>query len=253
MRTRFSTTIRAIQRGLALVSLSALLASSASAAYLSGTLVDHSSYTSGLYHVYLVRLSLDFPIAGSTIALSPGYWEIRNVPPGHYFVVAWRDVNRNFVPSRGEPIGYYGVPFPSRVTVGTGNITGLQVVLDANNLGAEVRGNVTYNGNKTGRIWVVPHITPDLELTTVRGTPWTMTSLGDYQSYILDHGRYYLTAFMDVNGNLLCDQNEPFGISKAVDIVVTPGVSYVVDIHMDDRITAVETSTWSKVKGLYND
>jgi hypothetical protein len=100
---------------------------------------------------------------------------------------------------------------------------------------------------------VVPHITPDLELTTARGTPWTMTELGEYQSFILDHGRYYITAFMDLNGNLRCDTGEPFGISNPVDIVVTPGVTYRVNVCLDDRATGVEEKTWAKVKDLYRD
>jgi hypothetical protein len=243
---------RWIAQGLALVSLLALLGASASAATLSGNIVDHSNYSAGVYHVYAVRLNLDNPVVASAVVPAQGRWSL-TVPNGHFFLLAWRDVNRNFVPSRGEPMGFYGVPFPSRVTVQGRNLGGLDIVLDATNLGAEVVGNVTYNGTQRGRIWVVPHVTPDLNLTSARGTPWTLTAPGEYQSFILDHGTYYVTAFMDVNGNLLCDTGEPFGISAPVDIVVTPGVTYRVNVHLNNHATAVDEKTWSKVKGLYRD
>jgi len=240
--------------GVAAALMLALLAASGQAATLRGTLVDNSGYSQGRYYVYLVRMHLDTPVVGWTSTTTAGAWEIRNVPAGHYFVLAWRDVNGNFVPSRGEPVGYYGVPFPSRVTVQSSNISGLQVVLGANNLGAELRGRVNYAGEHTGRIWVIAHATPTLELTSVRGTPWTMNAPGDYQTFVLDHGTYYITAFMDVNGNLLIDDDEPIGKVGPVDIVVTPGVTYTFDILLQDqtvRSTPVTPQTWSGVKSLY--
>ena len=190
---------------IALASLLAVVAADASAATLSGNLIDYSNYSHGVYYVYALRMNLTNPLVGSTVVLNAGPWKITGVPNGHYFILAWRDVNNNFIPSRGEPVGYYGFPFPSRVTVQGQNVTGLDVVLDANNLGAEIRGRVTYNGTQNGRIWVVAHQTPVLELTSVRGTPWTMVTPGDYQTFVLDHGQYYVTGFMDVNGNMNYD------------------------------------------------
>lgn len=245
---------KTIQRIVPLVAaaLLVLAGTSAFAATLSGTIVDYSTYTRGSYFVYLVRLNLDRPVVGWTMRSSAGPWQIGGVPNGHYFVLAWRDVNANFIPSRGEPVGFYGVPFPSRVTVQGSNIGGLDVVLGPTNISAEVTGRVTYNGTQRGRIWVVPHTTPDLDITTARGTPYTLTSLGEYQSYILDHGSYYVTAFMDVNGNLLADDGEPWGMTGPVNITVTPGVTYKnIDVHLEDRAMAIEPATWSAVKDLY--
>lgn len=251
MQIRSVHSKRWIAKALIAASLLVLLAGGAMGATLSGNLIDHSNYSQGVYHVYAVRLNLDSPIVGSTSVIAPGPWQITGVPSGHYFLLAWRDVNRNFVPSRGEPMGFFGVPFPSRVTVQSSNIGNLDVVLDATNLGAEVVGNVCYPGTKRGRIWVVPHISPDLELTTVRGTPWTMTSPGEYQTFIMDHGRYFITAFIDLNGNLVHDEGEPHGVSGPIDIVVTPGVTYRYNLCMTDGSTAVEGSTWSRVKDMY--
>lgn len=252
MRNCFLKTIQWITPLIAVALLLALPGASARAATLSGTIIDYSDYTHGNYFVYLVRLNLDRPVVAWTMRASAGPWQISGVPNGHFFVLSWRDVNSNFIPSRGEPMGFYGVPFPSRVTVQGGNISGLDVVLGPTNLGAEVTGRITYDGTLTGRIWVVPHTTPDLDITTARGTPYTLTSLGEYTSYILDHGSYYVTAFMDVNGNLLCDDGEPFGITGPVSITVTPGVTYKnIDVHLEDRVMAIEPATWSTVKDLY--
>jgi uncharacterized protein (DUF2141 family) len=254
MNTRSKHRTRWVVQGVAAALMLAFSAASGQAATLRGTLVDYSGYSQGRYYVYLVRMNLDTPVIGWTSTTTAGAWEIRNVPSGHYFVLAWRDVNGNFVPSRGEPLGYYGVPFPSRVTVQGSNISGLQVVLGANNLGAELRGRVNYAGALTGRIWVIAHATPTLELTSVRGTPWTMNAPGDYQTFVLDHGTYFITAFMDVNGNLLIDDDEPIGKVGPVDIVVTPGVTYTFNILLQDqtvRSTPVTPQTWSGVKSLY--
>jgi hypothetical protein len=252
MSTRSVHRNRWIAPGLAAVSLLALVAASAPAATLRGTITDHSNYTTGVYHVYAVQLSLNSPIAGSTIVPAPGPWTITGVPDGHFFILAWRDVNQNFVPSRGEPMGFYGVPFPSRVTVSGSNISNLTVVMDATNLGAELIGNICYSGSQRGRIWVIPHISPDFQLTSTRGTPFTMVEPGEYQNFVLDHGTYYISAFMDLNGNLLRDTGEPFGISDAVNVIVTPGVTYRnIDVCLDNQATGVEAKTWTMVKDLY--
>jgi hypothetical protein len=57
---------------------------------------------------------------------------------------------------------------------------------------------------------------------------------------------------MDVNGNLLCDDGEPFGISDPASVTVTPGVTYPnIDVHLEDRVMGIEPATWSAVKDLY--
>lgn len=256
MHVRSQKAIRLrIAGSIALVLLLAVAATGASAATLSGNLIDYSNYTHGVYHVYVLRLNLTSPLVGSTTVANAGPWQISGIPNGNFFILAWRDVNNNFIPSRGEPVGYYGYPFPSRVTVQGQNVSGLNLVLDATNLGAEIRGRVRYTGSQSGRIWVVAHAGPVLELTSVRGTPWTMVTPGEYQTFVPDHGQYYVTAFMDVNGNLLADDGEPQGVIGPLDIIVTPGVTYTFDILLDEnaRPTPVAPTTWSKVKSLYHD
>jgi hypothetical protein len=254
MRHRSPKAIRAwIASGIALVSLSILSVADAPAATLSGRVFDLSNYTRGVYHVYVLRLNLTNPLVGSTTIAAPGLWKITNVPNGNFFIVAWRDVNGNFIPSRGEPIGFNGFPFPSRVTVQGQDISGCDVTLQANNLGAEIRGRVLYNGAHSGRIWVAAHTGSELEFTTVRGTPWTMVTPGDYQTFVLDHGSYFVTAFMDLNGNLIRDVGEPFGTEGPLNVIVTPGVTYTRNITLDEdsRSTPVAPTTWSKLKSLY--
>lgn len=255
MHLRSHQAIRAwIASSIALVSMLALTVREAPAATLSGTIVDYSNSTHGAYHVYVLRLNLTNPLVGSTTVANAGPWSVSGVPNGHYFIVAWRDVNGNYIPSRGEPVGYYGLPFPSRVTVQNGqSVSGLSIVMDSNNLGAEIRGQVSYNGNWNGRVWVAAHDGPTLDFTSVRGTPYTLVAPGEYQTFVLDHGQYYVTAFMDQNGNLLRDADEPYGVVGPLDIVVTPGVTYTVDIQMEDsgRTSPVTAATWSMVKELY--
>lgn len=226
-------------------------AGAASAAKLSGTIRDSGSGT-GKYYVYVVRLSIDNPVVGNDILTTPGPWEIYNVPDGSYFILAWRDLNGNFIPSRGEPVGFHGDPFPQRVTVSGSNIGGLDIQLQPINLGAEIVGRVNYGGAKTGRIWIVPHVTPELSLLNVRGTPWTTTVPEDYQVFVFFDGTYYVSAFMDVNGNMIHDPGEPIGRSDAVNVAVTPGVTYSnVDINMTVNSTGVASGTWSEIKQLW--
>jgi hypothetical protein len=222
------------------------------AAKLSGNIV-HAGGGNGMYHVYVVRLSLDSPVVGTDILVTPGRWEVANVPNGTYFVVAYRDINGNFIPSRGEPIGYFGASLPERITVSGNDVGNLNVELITPNIAAELRGRVSYAGPQTGRIWIVPHLTPELSLLNTRGTPWTMTTPGEFQVFVFLDDIYYVTAYMDVNGNLIYDQGEPIGTSDRVNVRVTPGVTYFnVDIALGVGATAVESRTWGEIKSLYD-
>jgi hypothetical protein len=238
---------------LACVCLVLALCGSAGAATLGGRLIN-SGGGSGDYYVYVVRLDIDSPVAGTDILHTPGRWEVRGLPNGEYFIGAWQDLNRNFIPSRGEPMGFYGDPFPQRVVISANQgRSDLDIELQPLNVGAELRGRVRYAGNQHGRIWVVPHLTQELSLGTARGTPWTMTSPSEYQVYVLTPNTYYITAYMDVNGNLIHDAGEPIGTSVGVDVTITPGVTYWnLDITLQAKSTAVESATWSQVKGMYD-
>jgi hypothetical protein len=255
MNTRFVRGIHKIHLAIAAASMLALFAGSAAAAQLSGNIV-HNGTGSGLYYVYVVRLGFSDFVAGTDILTSPGRWEVNGVPNGSYFVFAWRDVNHNFIPSRGEPVGFHGSILPQGVVVSNNqNQSGLDVHLTPVNVGAELKGRVIYSGPLSGRIWVVPHLGPELNALNVRGAPVTMLSPGNYEAIVLQSGEYYVTAWLDVNGNLLNDEGEPSGVSRPVTVEVTPGVTYAgvdVDIQLSTRTTAVESRTWTEIKSLYD-
>lgn len=253
MTTCLQHQMRTLRRALASVPLVAgLLAGNAMSATLGGQII-HNGPGSGTYYVYVVRLSLDSPVVGHDILNAPGHWSVPNITGGSYFVLAWRDDNGNFIPSRGEPIGFFGDPFPERVTISGQDRSDLDITLQTFNTGAELRGKVTYSGSKHGRIWIVPHLTPTLSLINVRGTPWTQTVPGDYQVFVFTDDTYYVTAYMDVNGNLIYDDGEPIGTSEPVQVHITPGVTYFnVNIDLDTHTTAVEPATWGQVKELFN-
>lgn len=253
MNTRFVRGIHRIRLGLAVASMLALLAESAAAAKLSGNIV-HNGAGSGLYYVYVVRLGLGDFIAGTDVLTAPGRWEVNGVANGSYFVLAWRDANRNFIPSRGEPIGFHGDILPQGVIVSSNlNQSGIDVELAPVNAGAELTGRVIYTGPLQGRIWVVPHLGTELTALNVRGAPATLIDPGTYEAVVLQSGEYSVTAWLDVNGNLVYDQGEPSGRSRDVLVEVRPGVTYSgLDIVLATGTTAVEPRTWSQIKNLYD-
>jgi hypothetical protein len=183
--------VRAVAAALLLVST---VGGNAFAAKLSGNII-HTGSGHGMYYVYVVRLAVDAPIVGTDILVNAGRWEVANVPNGTYFVVAYRDINGNFIPSRGEPIGYFGDTLPERITVSGADVGDLNVELITPNIAAELRGRVNYGGTQSGRIWIVPHVTPDFTLLNVRGTPWTMTQPGEFQVFVFTDDTYYVTAY----------------------------------------------------------
>ena len=249
MRIGFRNLVPAVVAALLLVSA---VGGDAFAAKLSGNII-HGGGGHGMYHVFVVRLSVEAPVVGTDILTSAGRWEVANVPNGTYFVVAYRDVNGNFIPSRGEPIGYFGETLPERITVSGADVGNLDVKLITPNIAAELRGRVNYGGTQRGRIWIVPHVTPQMTLLNTRGTPWTMTAPGEFQVFVFQDDTYYVTAYMDVNGNLIHDPGEPIGTSDAVHVQVTPGVSYFnVDIALQANSTPVEGRTWGEIKSLYD-
>lgn len=253
MKNRFVSGFRWIRLGIAAGSMFALLAGSASAATLSGN-IDHDGSGSGLYYVYVVRVGLGDWIAGTDVLVRPGRWEIHNVPDGSYFVFGWRDVNRNFFPSRGEPIGFHGIILPQGVIVSNNQDRRfIDIHLPPLNLGAELTGRIIYNGPLRGRYWIVPHLGPELSALNARGAPVTLLAPGTYEAIVLESGEYYVTAWLDVNGNLIWDQGEPSGVSRPRIVEITPGVTYYgVDITLTTRTTAVSERSWTQIKSLYD-
>ncbi len=252
MNNRFMRGSRRVRLGIAAACMLALVAGTANAAKLSGNIIN-SGGGHGLYYVFVIRLGIVDPLAASDVRSNAGHWEVDGLSDGTYFVLAYRDINANLIPSRGEPVGFFGSPLPQRIVVSGGqSVTGVDITLQQVNLAAELLGKVTYGGPQHGRIWIVPHLGPDLEFLNVRGIPATMTAPGAYQSFALQSGEYFVTAYMDVNGNLVHDDGEPIGTSRAVNVEITPGVTYSnIDIALTLNATGVEGKTWSQVKGLY--
>ena len=252
MNNRFMRGSRGVRLGIATASLLALVASSANAATLSGNIIN-SGGGHGLYYVFVIHLGIVDPLAGTDVLTTAGHWEVNGVSDGTYFVLAYRDINANLIPGREEPMGFFGSPLPKPVVISGGqSVAGVDVSLQQVNAAAELLGKVTYAGQQQGRIWVLPHLGPDFEFLNVRGIPATITEPGAYQSFALQSGEYFVTAYMDVNGNLMHDEGEPIGTSRAVTVDVTPGVTYSnIDIALTLNSTAVEEKTWSKVKSLY--
>jgi hypothetical protein len=232
------------------LAVAGMFASNAMAARLSGQLTQTGT-GHGQFFLYVVRVSLSNPVAGMDNLAAPGLWSV-DVPDGTYFIVAFRDVNGNLLPSRGEPMGFYGSPFPTRVQVQGADVSGLDLNLGTFSVAAALDGKVTYTGTKTGRIWIVPHVTPTLTILNTRGTPWTMTSPGDFEVFVFQDGTYYITSYMDLNGNLLFDPGEPSGTFGPIDILVTPDATYRnLNITLQDDPSGIQPATWSRVKGLY--
>lgn len=254
MNTSFKNGIGWIRPGIAAVAMMALLAGSASAAKLSGTITIRNGDTQGPFRIYVIRLGFPGVLAGTTVRAAPGAWEVGGLLDGTYFVLGWADQDNNSSPDRNEPVGFHGTGVPRRVVVSGGrSVTGVDIVLEPIKFAAELRGRVTYNGASQGRIWVLPHLGPDYDPLNVRGLPWTITAPGDYSTFAFQSAQYYVTAYVDVNGNLLYDDGEPIGTSAAIDVTVNPSAVYSnVDILIRDGIpAAIEGRTWSQVKSLY--
>lgn len=244
-----------IRPGIAVIALLALLAGSASAAKLSGTITIRNGSTQGPFRVYVIRLGFPGLLAGTALRSAPGAWEVSGLLDGTYFVLGWADQDNNSAPDRTEPVGFHGNSVPQRVVVsGNRSVAGVNIVLEPINVAAELRGKITYNGSARGRIWVFPHLGSEYDPLNVRGLPWTVTSPGDYNTFAFLSDTYYVTAYIDVNGNMFHDEGEPIGTSRAVDVTVAPSASYSnVNIVLSDRVSAIQGRTWSQVKALYHD
>lgn len=214
----------------------------------------HNGSGSGLYLIFAFRLNSWDAVAGIDSRRSPGAFEIPEVPPNtSYALLAFRDTNGNLLPGLGEPIGWYGSPFPQLVNAGTQDVTGLNIELQQL-LNSEIRGKVIYNGLQNGRIWIVPHWQPNFNILQIAGTPWTVSRPGDeYMSLVFSTGNYYLTAWVDLNANLKIDQGEPVGrTASAVQITTAGQVRINNDIVIHDPGVAVKPLSWSQIKGLYD-
>jgi hypothetical protein len=245
--------IRRMRSSIWVWALLALVAANATAATLSGDISVGSGDGHGPFRVFVVRMGLSDILAGTATRPTPGRWEVAGLPNGTYFVLGYRDENSNAIPDRGEPVGFHGGSLPTGVTISGGHsVGGVNLVLDPVSIAAELRGHVTYSGPLRGRIWVLPHVGEEFDPLNVRGTPWTSSQPGEYRSFVFVDDHYFVTAYMDVNGNLVHDPGEPIGTSSGVDVVVSPNATYFnIDIALTLSRTPVQPITWSHVKGLY--
>ncbi|MFQ5599585.1 MAG: hypothetical protein ACE5G2_03410 [Candidatus Krumholzibacteriia bacterium] len=235
-----------------LLLVSVMLPAWSSAADLQGNII-HDGSGSGLYFVYAFRIGIQDVIAGVDARPQPGAYEIPDVTDDTYLLFAWRDLNGNMVPSIGEPLGWFGDPWPSFVTVQGRDVTGLDITLFTPAVTSEIQGDVTYGGTLSGRIWIVPHLSPTFDLFAIAGTPWTLSGPGGpYHCFVFMNGSYYLTAFMDRNWNLMPDEGEPIGTTPAA-VQVSLGTTVAgIDIQLQDPFVSVEQTTWSEIKQLYS-
>lgn len=245
---------RLLALAIGLTSLVAFAGQSAAAGVnLRGNII-HDGSGSGLYLIFAFRIALSDIVAGIDSRSSAGAFEVPEVPANEsYVLLAFRDTNGNLLPGLGEPVGWYGSPFPQLVNAGTQDVTGLDIELQQR-LNSEVRGKVIYNGLQGGRIWIAPHWAPNFNIFQIAGTPWTVTRSGDeFRSFVFSPGTYYLTAWVDVNSNLRIDEGEPVGTTdRAVSITSTGQVSLNNDIVLRDTGVAVQQRSWSQIKGLYD-
>ena len=245
--------VRRARSGIAALASLALVAANATAATLSGN-ISSSGDGHGPFRVFVVRMGTSDILAGTATRTTPGHWEVAGLTNGTYFVLGYRDENSNSIPDRGEPVGFHGGSLPTGVVISGGrSVGGVNLVLDPVSIAAELRGRVSYTGPLRGRIWVFPHVGEEFDPLNVRGTPWTSAQLGEYRSFVFLDDDYFVTAYMDVNGNLVHDEGEPIGTSSVVHVVVTPTATFLnVDIALSvSRTSPVQEVTWSHVKGLY--
>jgi hypothetical protein len=216
--------------------------------------IVHDGSGSGLYLIFAFRLNKYDTVAGLDSRRIPGAYEVPDVPMNtSYALLAFRDLDGNMLPGLGEPVGWYGSPFPELVHAGTQDIEGLDIELHER-LKAEIRGTVAYNGGQIGRIWVVPHWTRTFNILQIAGTPWTVSGPGDeYRSFVFSPADYYLSAWVDVNANLKFDQGEPCGTTaNPVTVTHVGQVTTNNRIAIHDTGVPVESHSWTQIKSLYN-
>jgi hypothetical protein len=172
------------------------------------------------------------------------------VPAGNYIVAAFEDVNGNLEIDPGEPIGWWGGDFPDIVVVNS-NISGINISLAVIDNGS-FSGMLSYGGSLSGASFVRAFDNPELAGDPVGGGLIfnNQTGNGIYVGLTTSLGTFWAESFLDMNGNLLPDPGEPYGVyggdaPQSFDILSDIGPTDIDIALVDPVVPRVENLTVS--------
>ncbi|MBU1921545.1 hypothetical protein KKG66_11920 [bacterium] len=195
---------------------------------------------SGVKIAAAVPVELDTFYVGIVIPFLNTY-SITNVPAGNYIVAAFADANLNGEIDAGESVGWWGGDFPDIVVL-NGNVSGINISL-ATADGGNFYGLLSYGGSLHGASFVRVFTNPGFSGNPVGGGLIFQNDTGNgvYTGLTTTQGTFYADAFLDMNGNLEPDTDEPYGIyggTTPTPFVVTPTTTPTdIDIDLFDPVT----------------
>jgi len=138
-------------------------------------------------------------------------YTVSNLDSGSYFFAAYQDENTSLIPDLGEPFGFYDGVIPTPLLVDQ-DLDGIDITLSSINQGG-FSGEITYEGVNTGTTLIVAFDNPEFT-GTPSGAGFLMNNsgTGTYTAITDTQATFYAVAFMDLNGNLQYDTEEPFGV-----------------------------------------
>lgn len=192
--------------------------------------------------VFAVPTSLDTFYATVAVPFVNTY-SFAGQDSGSYFFAAYQDLNTSLVPDLGEPFGFYGGTFPTPLLVDQ-NLEGIDIELSAITQGG-FSGEITYSGENTGATLVVAFDNPEFTGTpSGAGLLMNNSGNGSYTAITDTQATFYALAFMDLNGNLQYDVDEPLGVyggdTPQSFVVELPTMPDAIDIQLVDADVAVE-------------
>jgi hypothetical protein len=177
------------------------------------TVTGHVTGGSGLplRYVFAAPTRLDTFFATVCIPILNSY-TLSGMDSGGYFIVAYQDLNTNFIPDPNEPRGFYGGGTLPEVFNLLHDSAGVDIALHPPSSGG-FTGRLIYNGTQSGTMFVRAFRTPEMD-GTLAGVGFVLDSTGNnnYTAYVDSFGTYYAMAFMDLNRNFTPDADEPQGI-----------------------------------------
>jgi hypothetical protein len=177
------------------------------------TLAGHVTNGTGLQlrYVFAIPTRLDTFYITVCIPVLNSY-SFSQMDSGGYLLVAYQDLNVNFIPDLNEPRGFYGGGTMPQVFDLLHDTTGVDIALHPANSGG-FTGRIIYGGTQSGPLYVRAFHTPAMD-GTLAGAGFVLDSTGNnnYTAFVDSFGTYYAMAFMDLNRNFTPDANEPQGI-----------------------------------------
>jgi hypothetical protein len=196
-----------LRLGLLLVILSS--AAQAQAYSISGHVTNGTGLQ--LRYVFAIPTRLDTFFVTVCIPVLNSF-TLSNMDSGGYVLVAYQDLNVNFIPDLNEPRGFYGGGTVPQVFELLHDSSGVDIALHPPSSGG-FTGRIIYNGMQSGSMYVRAFHTPAMD-GTLAGAGFVLDTTGNnnYTAFVDSFGTYYAMAFMDLNGNFSPDANEPQGI-----------------------------------------